>query len=125
MARSSSKKPGEPKCRGTGAQVEGRDWVRIGGSKWLREAAEAKGKFIPLEYRKAEGAALARKTKAEKAAEKEAAQRAAEKAEKADRMATQAPPPTPPVDETPGPAEQPPPPEESFLDEAPDQDEPE
>ena len=51
MARSSVKKPGPSKCRGSAALIESRDWVRIGGSKWLREVAEQKGKFIPLEYR--------------------------------------------------------------------------
>lgn len=51
MAKGSAKKPSEPKCRGSQAPIEGRDWVRVGGSKWLREVAEQKGKFIPLEYR--------------------------------------------------------------------------
>ncbi len=51
MAKGSIKKPGEPKCRGSRAPLEGRDWVKIGGKKWLREVAEAQGKFIPLEYR--------------------------------------------------------------------------
>lgn len=51
MARSSPKKPGPPKCRATGANLEGQDWVRIGGNRWLREAAEKAGKFIPVEYR--------------------------------------------------------------------------
>lgn len=51
MAKGSAKKPGDPKCRGSQANIEGRDWVRVGGSKWLREVAEQKGKFIPLEYR--------------------------------------------------------------------------
>ena len=40
MARSSAKKPGPAKCRGSSAQIEGRDWVRVGGNKWLREVAE-------------------------------------------------------------------------------------
>lgn len=52
MSRGSSKKPSEPKCRGSAGAIEGRDWVRIGGAKWLREVAEQKGKFVPLEYRK-------------------------------------------------------------------------
>ena len=52
MAKGSAKKPGDKKCRGSAGPIEGRDWVRIGGSKWLREVAEQKGKFIPLEYRK-------------------------------------------------------------------------
>ena len=52
MAKGSAKKPGDKKCRGSAGPIEGRDWVRIGGSKWLREVAEQKGKFIPLEFRK-------------------------------------------------------------------------
>ncbi len=108
MARSSSKKPGDPKCRLTSAPVEGRDWVRIGGNKYLREAAEQKGKYIPLEYRKNEaGVMQGRKSKAEKEAEKN-------------------PPPPPPEE---APAEEAAPAgdvevTESFLDEAPDQEEP-
>lgn len=51
MARSSTKVPSPAKCRATGATLEGRDWVRIGGSRWLREAAVKAGKFIPIEYR--------------------------------------------------------------------------
>lgn len=51
MARSSPKKPSPPKCRATGANLEGRDWVKIGGNRWLREAAEKAGKFIPVEHR--------------------------------------------------------------------------
>jgi len=110
MARSSSKKPGEPKCRATSAPVEGRDWVRIGGSKYLREAAEQKGKFIPLEYRKTEGGQVpARKTKAEKEAEKAK-----------DAPAPPAPDAAPPEEEA-APAEV----TESFLDDAPEQDGPE
>lgn len=111
MARSSSKKPGEPKCRATSAPVEGRDWVRIGGHKYLREAAEQKGKFIPLEYRKTEGGQVpARKTKAEK------------EAEKAGKAAPPPPEPAaaPPEEAAPAEAEA----TESFLDEAPEQDEP-
>lgn len=56
MAKGSAKKPKESKCRGSGATLEGRDWVRIGGSKWLREIAEKQGKFISLEYREKSGA---------------------------------------------------------------------
>lgn len=56
MAKGSAKKPKESKCRGSGAPLEGRDWVRIGGSKWLREVAEKQGKFIALEYREKSGA---------------------------------------------------------------------
>ncbi len=51
MARSSPKKPSPHKCRNTGANLEGKDWVRIGGNNWLREAAVKEGKFIPIEYR--------------------------------------------------------------------------
>lgn len=66
MARSSPKKPKAPKCRGSQASVEGRDVVKIGGSKWLREAAVKAGKFIPIEYR--EGY-VAKKKAAEPAAD--------------------------------------------------------
>ncbi len=58
MAKGSAKKPGDKKCRGSAGPIEGRDWVRIGGSKWLREVAEQKGKFIPLEFRKGKQAAV-------------------------------------------------------------------
>lgn len=51
MARNSPKKPSPAKCFKTGASLEGRDWVKIGGHKWLREAAVKEGKFIPIEYR--------------------------------------------------------------------------
>ncbi len=72
MAKGSAKKPKESKCRGSGAPLEGRDWVRIGGSKWLREVAEKQGKFISLEYREKSGAEFdkeraARAEEAEKA----------------------------------------------------------
>lgn len=56
MAKASAKKPKESKCRGSGAPLEGRDWVRIGGSKWLREVAEKQGKHIPKEYAEKSGA---------------------------------------------------------------------
>lgn len=56
MAKGSAKKPKESKCRGSGAPLEGRDWVRIGGSKWLREVAEKQGKHIPKEYAEKSGA---------------------------------------------------------------------
>lgn len=56
MAKGSAKKPKESKCRGSGAPLEGRDWVRIGGSKWLREIAEKQGKYIPKEYAEKSGA---------------------------------------------------------------------
>lgn len=55
MAKGSAKKPKESKCRGSSAPLEGRDWVRIGGSKWLREVAEKQGKHIPKEYRDKSG----------------------------------------------------------------------
>lgn len=55
MAKGSAKKPKESKCRGSSAPLEGRDWVRIGGNKWLREVAEKQGKFIPKEYREKSG----------------------------------------------------------------------
>ena len=50
MAKSSNKKPGEPKCRSCHGSLEGKDVVRIGGSKWHRECAEKSGKKIPAEY---------------------------------------------------------------------------
>ena len=56
MAKGSAKKPKESKCRGSGAPLEGREWVRIGGSKWLREVAEKQGKHIPKEYAEKNGA---------------------------------------------------------------------
>ena len=71
MAKGSTKKPGPAKCRGSSALIEGREWVRIGGNKWLKEVAEQKGKFIPLEYRKD---APKRTKKAEKAEETPAAE---------------------------------------------------
>lgn len=55
MAKGSAKKPKESKCRGSSAPLEGRDWVRIGGNKWLREVAEKQGKHIPKEYREQSG----------------------------------------------------------------------
>jgi len=47
----SSKKPGEPKCRGCGGLLEGKDVVKVGGNKWHKECAEQKGKKIPIEYK--------------------------------------------------------------------------
>ena len=55
MAKGSAKKPKESKCRGSSAPLEGRDWVRIGGNKWLREVAEKQGKYIPKEYAEKSG----------------------------------------------------------------------
>ena len=55
MAKGSAKKPKESKCRGSSAPLEGRDWVRVGGSKWLREVAEKQGKFVAVEYREKNG----------------------------------------------------------------------
>lgn len=51
MAKGSSKKPGDPKCRDCGGLLEGRPTVRVGGYKWHQECAEKKGKFISREYR--------------------------------------------------------------------------
>jgi hypothetical protein len=51
MAKGSSKKPGDPKCRDCGGLLEGRPTVRIGGYKWHQECAEKKEKFISREYR--------------------------------------------------------------------------
>ena len=51
MAKGSSKKPGDPKCRGCGGLLEGRPVVRIGGNKWHQECAEKQNKFIAREYR--------------------------------------------------------------------------
>lgn len=51
MAKGSSKKPGDPKCRDCGGLVEGRPTVRVGAYKWHQECAEKKGKFISREYR--------------------------------------------------------------------------
>ncbi len=72
MAKASKKVPGEPKCKGSGAPIEGRDWVKIGGAKWLREVAEKQGKFIPLEYRDKSGADF-RKERADRVAAAEKA----------------------------------------------------
>ena len=80
MARSSPKKPKAPKCRGSQALIEGRtDIVRIGGNKWLREAAVKAGKFIPIEHR--EGYVAKKKAQAPAAAP--AVEAAAEPAETA------------------------------------------
>lgn len=51
MAKGSSKKPGDPKCRDCGGLLEGRPTVRVGGFKWHQECAEKKNKFISREYR--------------------------------------------------------------------------
>jgi hypothetical protein len=72
MSKGSAKKPGDPKCRGSASPIEGRDWIRVGGSKWLREVAEQKGKFIPLEHRKGVKAARAEAAAAAAAAAAEA-----------------------------------------------------
>jgi len=80
VAKSSAKKPSESKCRGSGAPLEGRDWVRIGGSKWLREIAEKQGKFIPLEYREKSGAEFDKERAARKT-EKDSAPVKAEEAQ--------------------------------------------
>ena len=84
MARSSAKKPGPSKCRGSSALIEGRDWIRIGGSKWLREVAEQKGKFVPIEHRP-EVIAKAKAKVAAAAAAAESAAAAAEAAAQAEK----------------------------------------
>lgn len=66
MAKGSAKKPKESKCRGSSAPLEGRDWVRIGGSKWLREVAEKQGKHIPSEYKEKNGAEFEKERSARK-----------------------------------------------------------
>ena len=51
MAKGSSKKPSDPKCRGCGGLLEGRQTAQIGGSRWHTECAEKSGKHIPREAR--------------------------------------------------------------------------
>lgn len=51
MAKGSSKKPGDPKCRTCGGLLEGRPTVRVGGYKWHQECAEKANKYIAREYR--------------------------------------------------------------------------
>lgn len=51
MSVAKPKKNAPPKCRKSGAPIEGQDWVKIGGARWLREVAVKEGKFIPIEYR--------------------------------------------------------------------------
>ncbi|MFA7482809.1 MAG: hypothetical protein WC314_20040 [Vulcanimicrobiota bacterium] len=87
MAKASAKKPKESKCRGSAAPLEGRDWVRIGGNKWLREVAEKQGKYIPKEYAEKSGAQF----------DKDRASRALEAEEKAKRALISS---TAPVEET-------------------------
>lgn len=72
MAKGSAKKPKESKCRGSGAPLEGREWVRIGGNKWLREVAEKQGKHIPKEYAEKNGAEF-EKERADRRASKDKA----------------------------------------------------
>ncbi len=50
MARGKEKKPSDPKCRGCGGLLEGRQTVRIAGNKWHVECAQKAGKKIPREY---------------------------------------------------------------------------
>lgn len=50
MAKSSNKKPGEPKCRACHGSLEGKDVVRVGGANWHRECAVKAGKKIAAEY---------------------------------------------------------------------------
>lgn len=98
MAKGSAKKPKESKCRGSGATLEGRDWVRIGGSKWLRETAEKQGKYIALEYREKSGADFD-KERAERA---EAAENAPIAALKEEIAADNIPEADPPLEEEEG-----------------------
>lgn len=72
MAKGSAKKPKDKKCRGSSAPLEGRDWIRIGGAKWLREVAEKNGKFVPKEYAEKSG----NEFQQERAARIEAAEKA-------------------------------------------------
>jgi len=72
VAKGSAKKPKQSKCRGSGAPLEGADWVRIGGSKWLREIAVKQGKHIAKEYAEKSGADF-EKGRAERQAEKDKA----------------------------------------------------
>lgn len=72
MAKGSAKKPKDSKCRGSAAPLEGRDWIRIGGKKWLREVAEKQGKFIPLEYRDKSGSEFDKERAAREAEAQEA-----------------------------------------------------
>ncbi|MBQ7529925.1 hypothetical protein IJT10_08535 [bacterium] len=51
MSVAKPKKNSPPKCRKSGAPIEGQDYVKIGGARWLREVAVKEGKFIPIEYR--------------------------------------------------------------------------
>ena len=46
----STKKPGEPKCRACGGVLEGTVVVKIGGKRWHKECAVKSKKFIPKEY---------------------------------------------------------------------------
>ena len=76
MAKASAKKPKESKCRGSGAPLEGRDWVKIDGNKWLREVAEKQGKFIPKEYAEKGGAEFDKERATRTAEAEEAAKKA-------------------------------------------------
>lgn len=89
MAKGSHKTPKEKKCRGSSAPIEGRDWVKIGGRKWLREVAEKQGKFIPLEYRDKGGQDFIRE-RAERAAAAEAKPLPREEAEAVEAEAGEA-----------------------------------
>ncbi len=51
MSVAKPKKNSPAKCRKSAAPIEGQDWVRIGGARWLREVAIKEGKHIPIEYR--------------------------------------------------------------------------
>lgn len=84
MAKGSAKKPKESKCRGSSAPLEGRDWVRIGGSKWLREVAEKQGKFISKEYKDKNGAEFDKERNARREEKEKAPMLAALEEAKAD-----------------------------------------
>ena len=46
--KSSTKKPGDPKCRGCHGLLENSEAIRIGGAKWHYECAVKAGKKIPI-----------------------------------------------------------------------------
>lgn len=53
MSVAKPKKNSPAKCRKSAAPIEGQDWVRIGGARWLREVAIKEGKHIPLSIARA------------------------------------------------------------------------
>lgn len=101
MAKASAKKPKESKCRGSGAPLEGRDWVRIGGAKWLREVAEKQGKHIPKEYAEKSGADFEKERSARAEEKDKAPLAAALAAEEAPAEEDNIPDAEAPVDEEP------------------------